>query len=136
MLPWLGSVNRSLLRVADQNDVGFPVAADDGELLAIIGVVEIADEFRLEVGELLSGRTIQMLQPQIVGLPFTNGVNDAGAVALEQDGAVAQHIGILSAGALEIQKADGLAEIEREQPQLLSGVARAIGDNRRELSVR
>ena len=46
-----------LLRVADEDDVGFAVAADDGELLAVEGVVEIADVFRLEVGELLSGRS-------------------------------------------------------------------------------
>jgi hypothetical protein len=38
-----------------------------GQLLAVIGIVEIADEFRLEIGELLFGRTIQVLQPEIIG---------------------------------------------------------------------
>jgi hypothetical protein len=55
-------MSRSLLQVADQHHVGFPVAANDGELFSV-GVVEIADEFRLEVCELFSGSTIQMLQP-------------------------------------------------------------------------
>src|SRR5579872_3983734 len=125
-----------LLRVADQHDIGLAVATDDGELLTVIRVVEIADEFGLEVGELLSRRTIQMLQPEVIGLPVANGVNDARAVAAEQDGTVAKHIGVLDAGTLAIQKPDWLAEIERQEPQLLPGVAGAIGDHRRELSVR
>jgi len=50
-----------LLRVADQHYIGFAVSADDGELFSVCGVVEIADEFRLEVGDLLSGRTVEML---------------------------------------------------------------------------
>ena len=33
--------------------------ADDGELLAVIGVVEIADKFRFEIGQLFSGGAIQ-----------------------------------------------------------------------------
>src|SRR5215469_2956049 len=81
--------NASLVRVVDQHHVGFAVPADGGELFAVVRVIEIADEFRFEVGELLAGRTIQMLQPEIVGLAVTNGVNDASAVPLEQDRAIA-----------------------------------------------
>lgn len=57
------SMSRSLLRVADQHHVGFPMTANDGELFSVGGVVKVADEFRLEVCELLPGSTIQMLQP-------------------------------------------------------------------------
>jgi hypothetical protein len=45
-------MSRSLLRVADQHHVGFTVAADEGELFAVVGVVEVADEFRFEVSSL------------------------------------------------------------------------------------
>ncbi len=63
MLPSFESMSGSLLRVADQHHVGFTVAADDGELFAVVGVVEVANEFRFKVGELLAGCAIQMLQP-------------------------------------------------------------------------
>ena len=88
-LPCQRLANRSLLRVANQDDVGFSVAAYDGELLAVIRVVEIADEFRLEVDKLLSRRTIKVPQPEIIGLAVANGVNDASAVALEHDRPIA-----------------------------------------------
>jgi hypothetical protein len=48
------SLGYSLFGVVEQDDVGFSVASKNGQLLAIVGVVEIADELRLEIGELLS----------------------------------------------------------------------------------
>ena len=89
----------------DQDYVGFAVAADDGELLAVVGVVEIADVLRLEVGKLLSRRTVEMLQPEIVGLAVANRINDASAVALEHDRTIAEDYRVLGAWAFEIDEA-------------------------------
>jgi hypothetical protein len=109
------SHSRGFLRVADEDDVGLPVAADDGQLLAVIGVVEVADEFRLEVGELLSRRTVKILEPEIIGLAVTDGVNDSLAVTREQDRAVAEQHGVLCSGPFEIQEPDRLAEIDGQR---------------------
>lgn len=81
MLPSLRkSASRSLIGVADEHHVGFAVAADDGELFAIEGEVEVADEFGFEIGELLAGRAVERLQPEIVGIPITDGIDNALSV--------------------------------------------------------
>jgi hypothetical protein len=83
------------------------VAADDGELLAVIRVVKITDKFCLEVSELLSGGTVKMLKPETVGLAVANGVNNADAVALEHDRPIARSHRVLGAGSLQIQESGG-----------------------------
>ena len=55
--------------VVDQHHIGFAMAANDGQLFAVGGIIEIADELRLEVSELPARSTIQMLQPEISVLP-------------------------------------------------------------------
>jgi hypothetical protein len=49
--------SRLLLRVAEQHHIGLAVAADDGELFAVEGEVEVADELGFEIGQLLAGST-------------------------------------------------------------------------------
>src|SRR5258708_17923957 len=94
---------RSLLRVAYQNHVGLPVAADHGELLAIHRVIEISNKLRLEVGELFPGRAVQILQPEIVSFAVPNRVNDAFAVPSENNWAVAKSRCVLGAWPFKFQ---------------------------------
>jgi hypothetical protein len=106
------SISGSLLRVtsplADQDDVGFPVAADEGELLTVMGVVEIADKLRFEVGELLSPRAVKMLQPEIVGCAIAHRVDNACPIARELDWPTANADGELCARPLEFHKSGRL----------------------------
>lgn len=62
------------------------MAADDGELLAIEGEVEVPDELGFEVGQLLTRRSVEILQPEIVGLAITYGIDDALPSALKVAG--------------------------------------------------
>src|SRR6266849_4644692 len=52
------------LGVADEDDVGVGVAADEGELAAVEGPVEVGYFFRLEIGDLLARGTVEGLEPQ------------------------------------------------------------------------
>jgi hypothetical protein len=61
------------------------VAAYDGDLLAVIRVIEIANEFRFKVGELFSRRTVKILDQRLSLWPSPRGINDAVAVAHEHD---------------------------------------------------
>jgi hypothetical protein len=61
------------------------VAADDGESFSVKGVVEVADELGLEVGELPARRSVEILQPNFVDIALTYGIDDAFAISAESD---------------------------------------------------
>jgi hypothetical protein len=60
------------------------MAANDGELFAVEGIVEVADELGFEISQLLSGRSIEILQPEIVGVA-AYGMDNPFAVGAESD---------------------------------------------------
>ena len=83
------------------------MAADDGQLFAVWGIAEIADEFRLEVGDLLARSAIQVLQPEIVRSAVANGVDDAGAVVPEDNRIIAEERSVFGWRLLEIEEPGG-----------------------------
>lgn len=50
-----------LLRLPDQDNIRFPVSANHRELLAVEREVEVADDLRFEIRELLAGRSVKIL---------------------------------------------------------------------------
>ena len=90
--------------VVDQHHIGFAMAADDGQLFAVWGIAEVADEFRLEVGDLLARSAIQVLQPEIVRSAVANGVDDAGAVVPEDNRIIAEERSVFGRRLLEIER--------------------------------
>lgn len=109
-----GSASRSLLQVADEHHVGFPVAADDGELFAVEGEIEVADELGFEIGQLLTGRSVEILQPEIVGLAVAYGIDDPFAVGAESDRPDGEAEIKLRAKSFKFETARGLVGIEEE----------------------
>ena len=115
--------------VVDQHHIGFAMATDDGQLFPVRGIAEIADEFRLEVGELLARSAIQVLQPEIVRSAVANRVDNAGAVVPEDNRIIAEERSVFGWRLLKIKEPGGLAEIERRQRQLLLRFPRGLGDD-------
>ena len=115
--------------VVDQHHIGFTMAADDGQLFPVCGIAEIADEFRLEVGELLARSALQVLQPEIVRSAVANRVDNAGAVVPEDNRIIPEERSVFGWRLLKIKEPGGLAEIERRQRQLLLRFPRGLGDD-------
>lgn len=111
------------------------MAADDGELLAVEGPVEIADEFGLKVGDCFSWRTGEVLEPEIIDITVAHGVDNAFAVAGQADWRVTQARKGLHTRPFEFHESRRLAGIERYHGQLFFGVADAKSDEGGELSV-
>jgi hypothetical protein len=91
------------------------VAADDYKLFVVKGPVEIADELRLEISEWFSRRTVELLEPEVVGIAFVYRVDDGFAVTGEEDWSIAQGRKRLRAGTFKFYKTGRLAGIERQQ---------------------
>ena len=136
-MPTLGSARPSLLRVADQHHIGLAVAADDGKSFAIEGEVEVADEFGFEVGDLLTGRSVEILEPEIVGLAVAFGIDDPFAVGAENDRTDGVAELKLHPRPFEFQVARGLAGVEGKQCKLLRGIIPLMNSHEsRQLSIR
>jgi len=89
-------------------------------LFAVWGIAEIADEFRLEVGDTACpDSAIQVLQPEIVPYaPSRNGVDDAGAVVPEDNGSSPKNEALFGRKAFSKSRNRGdWLEIKRHQCQ-------------------
>jgi len=117
-----GISEASLIQIADLHHIGFPMAADDRELFAVEGEVEVADELGFEVGQLLAGRSVEILQLEIVGLAVARGIDDPLAVGAESDRTDGVAELKLHARPFEFQVARELAGIEGKQDKLLLGI--------------
>ena len=78
------------------------MAADDGELFAVEGPIEVADQFRLEIGDLFSRRTVEILEPEIIDIAVAHRVDNAFAVAGEADWPIAESLEGTPRGAVRI----------------------------------
>src|SRR5580700_1121038 len=131
-----GSTRRLLLRVAEQHHIGFAVAADDGELFAVEGEVEVADDLGFKIGQLLAGRSIEILEPKIVGVAAAYGIDDPFAVGAESDRTEGVAELKLHASPFEFQEARRLARIKREQGERLLRIIPSLRDEGGQFSVR
>lgn len=92
------------------------MAADHAQLGAVERPAKVGDLFRFEVGDLLSRRTVERLEPEVIGILVTEGINDSFAIVGEADRP--------PAWALQVVKFRVLGLIEWEQCQLVLGGAR------------
>src|SRR5271166_6440182 len=112
------------------------MAANDGEMFAVEGEVEVANEFGLEVSELLAGRSVKILQPEIVGLAVAYGIDDPFAVSTESDRPDGVAKSELHAGPFEFEKTRGLVGIQRKQGKRLLRIIPSLRNEGRQFSVR
>jgi hypothetical protein len=97
----------------------------------------IADELGFEVGQLLAGRSVEILEPEIVGLAVACGIYDPFAVGAESDRTDGEAELKLHARPFEFQEARGLVGIEGKQCKLLLGIIRLMNRHEsRQFSVR
>jgi hypothetical protein len=61
------------------------VAADHTQLAAVERPVKVTDVFRFEVGDLLSWRTVEWLEPEVINVLVTERINDSLAIGCEAD---------------------------------------------------
>jgi hypothetical protein len=87
------------------------VAADEAELLAVKRPEEVAEAFRLEIGDLLSRRAVERLQPEVIGILVAEGVEYSFAI-----GGKASRPRL---GALQFQELGVLRRIDWDQRQYL-----------------
>jgi hypothetical protein len=66
-------------------NIGLGVAANHTQLATVEGPVKVHDAFRFEVGDLLSRRAIERLEPEIIGVLVTESINDSFAIMGETD---------------------------------------------------
>src|SRR5215471_20334842 len=79
-----------LLRVANEDDVGISVTADEAQLPAIKRPVKVSDALRSETGKLLSRRPVKRLLPQIVGILVAEGISYRFAIRREANTSLAR----------------------------------------------
>src|ERR1035438_8220442 len=91
------------------------VAADQPQLAAVERPVKLRDVFRLEVGDLLSRRTVERLEPEVISVLVRERINDSFAIRGEADSPLDR--------ALRVQKFRILGRIDRDQCQLLLRIA-------------
>ena len=72
---------RLRLGVADEDDVGLGVATDEAEFTAVEGPMKVAYFFRLEIGDLLAGGTVERLEPEVEDSTVANWIDGRFAVA-------------------------------------------------------
>src|SRR5260370_41646614 len=68
------------LGLLQEYNVGIGVAADESESLAIEGPVKVPDAFGFEVGDLLSRRTVERLEPEGIRVLVKARINDRFAI--------------------------------------------------------
>ncbi len=61
------------------------MAADQSQLGAIERPVKVEDVFRFKVGDLLSRRAVERLEPQVVSTLVTERINHSFAIMSEAD---------------------------------------------------
>ena len=76
---------RSGLGVVDEDDIGVSVATNQSQLRSVKRPVEVDDVLGLEICDLLAGRAVEGLLPEIVGVAVTEGIGDGPAVGSEAD---------------------------------------------------
>ena len=69
--------------VAEEDNVGVDVEAEEREVLGVVGIAEVEDLFGGEAGDLLSGRTVEWLKPEVVDAAISDDERDAFAVGSE-----------------------------------------------------
>src|SRR5579863_827787 len=76
---------RTQLRIplAQQHHVGDVVLVDDGQSLSVRRPVEVGDRLGGEVSELVAGRSIERVNPQIVHAIFGDHIHGRGASGLQ-----------------------------------------------------
>jgi len=66
--------------IAEDDGVGFVVAALDRDFCAVLGKAELVDAFGSEMGELMGSGAIERLHPEVANTFFVDGIDNGLAV--------------------------------------------------------